>query len=158
MDTAVTQKLKCPIAIEFVIPEDKLNEAKNSRNGLFSEWFDASNIPGVEYCIGIYPNNPEHEGETWIHFAISSSEDKLNIDAVFNMTIKSANYVFKKHHIFEEEDCVEEKLCTTEELFDPAKRFIVDGEMTIYMEGIFFYLSINFYWIDYYSSRIFSNG
>uniref|UniRef100_A0A914QW19 BTB domain-containing protein n=1 Tax=Panagrolaimus davidi TaxID=227884 RepID=A0A914QW19_9BILA len=134
MDTAVIQKLKCPIAIELIIPEDKLNEEKNSGNGLFSKWFDASNIPGVEYRIGIYPTDPEHEGETWIYFEILSLKNKLNIDTVFNITIKSANYVLKKH--LTSNFFIGEKLCTTEELFDPAKRFIVDGEMTIYMDGI----------------------
>uniref|UniRef100_A0A914QX96 BTB domain-containing protein n=1 Tax=Panagrolaimus davidi TaxID=227884 RepID=A0A914QX96_9BILA len=140
MDTAVTRKLKCPIAIELIIPEDKLNEEKNSGNGLFSKWFDASNISGVKYCIGIYPNRFNAKGESWIHFEIKKTKElknELNIDAAFNMTIKSANYVLKKHHIFdEEENIVEEKLCTTEELFDHENRFIVDGKMTIYMDGI----------------------
>uniref|UniRef100_A0A914PGA4 BTB domain-containing protein n=1 Tax=Panagrolaimus davidi TaxID=227884 RepID=A0A914PGA4_9BILA len=136
MDTAVTQKLKCPIAIELIIPEDKLNEAKNSGNGLFSKWFDASNIPGVKYSIGIYPTFRGHEGETWIYFEILSPGNKLNIDADFNMTIKSAHYVLKKHLISGEKDYMEEKFCTTEELFDPKNRFIFDGKMTINMDGI----------------------
>uniref|UniRef100_A0A914PGC5 BTB domain-containing protein n=1 Tax=Panagrolaimus davidi TaxID=227884 RepID=A0A914PGC5_9BILA len=138
MDTAVTQKLKCPIAIELIISKDKLNEAKNSQSGLYSKWFKASNIPGVKYSIGIHPNSPfeDEEGETWIYFQIFSSENKLNIDAFFNMTIESANYVLKKHFIPEEDNFIGEKLCTTEELFDPEKRFIVDGKMTIYMDGI----------------------
>uniref|UniRef100_A0A914QZF0 BTB domain-containing protein n=1 Tax=Panagrolaimus davidi TaxID=227884 RepID=A0A914QZF0_9BILA len=133
MDTAVIQKLKCPIAIELIIPEDKLNEEKNSGNGLFSYWFD---ISGVDYCIGIHPSDPDKEGETWIYFQIWKSNESKDIDAVFRMTIKSANYVLRKHHIFEEEGFIREKLCTTEELFDPEKRFIVDGKMTINMDGI----------------------
>jgi speckle-type POZ protein len=116
----------------LILPEDKLNEAKNSGNGLFSAWCGASNIPGVEYCIGIHPTDPGVEGETWIYFQLN----KLNIDAVFNMTIKSANYVSKKHLIFQKNDVFGERLCTTEELFDPEKRFIVDGKMTINMDGI----------------------
>uniref|UniRef100_A0A914QQ88 BTB domain-containing protein n=1 Tax=Panagrolaimus davidi TaxID=227884 RepID=A0A914QQ88_9BILA len=141
MNTAVTQKLKCPIAVELIISEDKLNEEKNSGNGLFSEWFDASNIPGVRYRIGIFfflgdamigPNSLE-TGKTWFFYF---ELNKRNIDAVFNMTIKSANYVLKKHLIPGKKDIIEEKLCTTEELFDPEKRFIVDGKMTVYMDGI----------------------
>uniref|UniRef100_A0A914QZI3 BTB domain-containing protein n=1 Tax=Panagrolaimus davidi TaxID=227884 RepID=A0A914QZI3_9BILA len=136
MDTAVIQKIECPIAIEFVIPEGKLNEEKNSGNGFFTAWCCASDSLGVEYCIGIYPTDPEREEETWIYFRISSWEDKLNTDVVFNMTIKSANYVLKKHFVFKEAGFIREKLCTTEELFDPEKRFIFDGEMTINMDGV----------------------
>uniref|UniRef100_A0AC35FGI6 BTB domain-containing protein n=1 Tax=Panagrolaimus sp. PS1159 TaxID=55785 RepID=A0AC35FGI6_9BILA len=135
MDSAVTQKHKCPIAIKLIIPEDILNEGKDPENGLFSKWCDASNIPGVKYRIGIYPNCPDEEGETWIDFEIRSSKNKLNINAVFNITIQSANHVSKKHHIFEKDGFIGQKLCTIEELFAPEKRFIVDGKMTINMDG-----------------------
>uniref|UniRef100_A0AC35GES5 FHA domain-containing protein n=1 Tax=Panagrolaimus sp. PS1159 TaxID=55785 RepID=A0AC35GES5_9BILA len=139
MDTVVTQKLNFPIAIELIISKDELIQEKGSGNRLFSKWCDASNIPGVQYRIGICPDCLDDNGETWIDFDImkkTESKNKFNIDAVFNITIKSANYVSKKHLIFEKEDFIGVKLCTTEELFDPEKRFIVDGKMTINMDGI----------------------
>uniref|UniRef100_A0AC35ETP6 BTB domain-containing protein n=1 Tax=Panagrolaimus sp. PS1159 TaxID=55785 RepID=A0AC35ETP6_9BILA len=52
------------------------------------------------------------------------------------MTVKSTNCVLKKYFVFEKEGLILEKLCTTEEFFDPEKHFIVDGEMTINMDGI----------------------
>uniref|UniRef100_A0AC35F4T4 BTB domain-containing protein n=1 Tax=Panagrolaimus sp. PS1159 TaxID=55785 RepID=A0AC35F4T4_9BILA len=109
-----------------------IGHIKNTGFGLFSNWCDASYNSGVKYSIGIHPNDPYHEGETWINFCLN----KLNIDAVFNVTIESANYVLKKHLTFGTDNVKGEKLCTTEELFDPEKRFIVDGKMTINMEGI----------------------
>uniref|UniRef100_A0A914QF21 BTB domain-containing protein n=1 Tax=Panagrolaimus davidi TaxID=227884 RepID=A0A914QF21_9BILA len=137
MDSAVTQKLKCPIAIKLTIPEDKLEEQKEgSEDCLYSDDYEAFNIPGVEYGISLYPNY-DHVGESRFIFFVSLS-NPIKIDANIKIEIKSANYIFEKNFVVFEGDYTEyEKLCTTEELFDTEKCFIVDGKMIIKIDGFF---------------------
>uniref|UniRef100_A0A914PM86 BTB domain-containing protein n=1 Tax=Panagrolaimus davidi TaxID=227884 RepID=A0A914PM86_9BILA len=122
MDSAVIQKLKCPIAFELTIPEDKLEEQKEaSEDCLFSEFYEAFNIPGVEYNIKLFPNHYVHAGESWFEFSILLS-NPIKIDANIKIEIKSANYISEKNFVVFEDDYADcEKLCTTEELFDPEK-------------------------------------
>uniref|UniRef100_A0A914QQ40 BTB domain-containing protein n=1 Tax=Panagrolaimus davidi TaxID=227884 RepID=A0A914QQ40_9BILA len=136
MDSAVTQKLKCPIAIELTIPEDKLKKQEEWDYGLCSPFYETFNIPGVGYNIALSPSDHAHVGESWIYFSILQYKP-IKIDANIKIEIKSANYISEKNFVFEDDYTELVKLCSTEELFDPEMRFIVDGKMKIKIDGFF---------------------
>uniref|UniRef100_A0AC35F1M9 BTB domain-containing protein n=1 Tax=Panagrolaimus sp. PS1159 TaxID=55785 RepID=A0AC35F1M9_9BILA len=131
-------KVQCPIAIMWTISEHRLAELKDKPGRcLASDRFEASNIPGVQYSIKIYPNDDEKERreQTWIYLHLKYS-DEIKIKANFRITIESANTTKKLCHKFEKSKARGRKFCTTEELFDPENRFIVNGQMMIKMDGV----------------------
>uniref|UniRef100_A0AC34FKG0 BTB domain-containing protein n=1 Tax=Panagrolaimus sp. ES5 TaxID=591445 RepID=A0AC34FKG0_9BILA len=129
--------LQSPAAIKWTIPEARLKAMKDNK-GLYSKRFNASNLPGVEYYIGIYTYGDDSEkrrGQTWIFFYLNFTGE-TKIKAHFNIRIQSANFLFKDIYLFQKSVGWGGKCCETVELFDPEKRFIIDGELTIQMEGI----------------------
>uniref|UniRef100_A0A914YZ10 BTB domain-containing protein n=1 Tax=Panagrolaimus superbus TaxID=310955 RepID=A0A914YZ10_9BILA len=129
--------IKSPVAIEWRIPENCLKEIKDKPGEyLKSNVFNASNIPDLQYFITICPNENVEDllGQTWIYFHLRY-EDELKIEANFDIKIESANYSSKENYVFEESDEWVGECCNTEELFDPEKRYIVDGKMIIKIEG-----------------------
>uniref|UniRef100_A0A914Q327 BTB domain-containing protein n=1 Tax=Panagrolaimus davidi TaxID=227884 RepID=A0A914Q327_9BILA len=133
MDTSiVNNKLKCPISLKWTIPEERLKELKDKPGKYFrSGWFDDSTA--TEYYTSIYPNEEDDDklGETWIYLFFGGIER----EAKYNIKIESANFVSDENILIEE--CYGTRICTTEELLDPEKGFIVDGKLTIKMDGFF---------------------
>uniref|UniRef100_A0AC34FUW1 BTB domain-containing protein n=1 Tax=Panagrolaimus sp. ES5 TaxID=591445 RepID=A0AC34FUW1_9BILA len=132
-------KLQSPIALKWTIPEARLQELKDSVSGaLYSKTFNVSNMRGVQYFLVIYPNGDDttgHRGQTWIFLYLNFSA-KIKIEADFNIKVVSANFKTNIEHIFERSSGFGGYCFSTNELFDPENRYIVDGKLTIQMEGI----------------------
>ena len=130
------QKIECPIAIKWELEEDQLTPLKDLYGeGLVTEWFEASNIPGVQYRLKLYPNGNchEYEGDTVVLFGVSmGKETKVHADIKFS--IESAGWSSEQSY-----ECKATKsrgviCCGTDELFYPD--FLVDGTLTIKCEGM----------------------
>uniref|UniRef100_A0A914QVX8 BTB domain-containing protein n=1 Tax=Panagrolaimus davidi TaxID=227884 RepID=A0A914QVX8_9BILA len=132
-------KLKLPFAIQWKIPKNHFNEFQTPSNKyLKSDTYNFSNIPGLQYCLKIYPNDEEFPGECWIYLFLTLPNDKMNTESYFVVTVESANFSFKDNYVFDEITSGRgKKCCKTEELFDPEKKFIIDEEMTIKVDGFF---------------------
>uniref|UniRef100_A0AC34FU71 BTB domain-containing protein n=1 Tax=Panagrolaimus sp. ES5 TaxID=591445 RepID=A0AC34FU71_9BILA len=137
MDRVSKTKVVVPFAIQWKILEGRLREIKDAPGKfLDSKTFIASNISGIQYYIRIFPNGQDDDdvGKTKIFFHLLFA-DKIEIQGKFCIKIESAN-VFNCHTpIYNESKGWGGTCCKTEELFDPEQRFIIDGEMTIKVEG-----------------------
>uniref|UniRef100_A0A914Z0N3 BTB domain-containing protein n=1 Tax=Panagrolaimus superbus TaxID=310955 RepID=A0A914Z0N3_9BILA len=137
MENALNTKLRCPIAIKWPIAENRLKALKDKPGEVLSSiFFNACNIPGLQYYIKIYPNENKEtlagQASIFLHLKYN---DKLKIEANLEVKIESANYSFKYNRVAENLYLLGGRCCTTEELFDPENRFIVDGKMIIQIEG-----------------------
>ena len=94
------QTIRSPIAIKCIIAEKKLAALKGSIKGkLCSKIYNASNIPGVNYYLRIYPNGKKVflRGDVWICLYINvGNESKVNVDGKFR--IESAGWNQKLYH------------------------------------------------------------
>uniref|UniRef100_A0A914QMN9 BTB domain-containing protein n=1 Tax=Panagrolaimus davidi TaxID=227884 RepID=A0A914QMN9_9BILA len=126
-----------PFAIQWKIPKNYFHGFQTPTDEcLKSDAYDFPNIPALQYCLRIYPNDEEFPGECWIYLYLKLPNDKMKIESYFTVAIESANFSFKENHIFNEiKSGRGKKCCKTEELFDPEKKFFVDEEMTIKVDG-----------------------
>uniref|UniRef100_A0AC34G7F3 Uncharacterized protein n=1 Tax=Panagrolaimus sp. ES5 TaxID=591445 RepID=A0AC34G7F3_9BILA len=158
-------KLKCPIALKWTIPENRLKELKEEvREIFYSETFDAYNLLDVEYYLSIQ----NHDGYIWISLHLESSNVRKietdfcisiesakysrktqqiiedtngcsnvrKIDTDFCISIESAKYSRKTQQIIEDTNGWCGYCCTIGELFHSKYNFIVNEKMTIRMDGI----------------------
>uniref|UniRef100_A0A914XZS3 MATH domain-containing protein n=1 Tax=Panagrolaimus superbus TaxID=310955 RepID=A0A914XZS3_9BILA len=128
--------INCPIALQWIISEERLKALKEKQNEfLESEIFDGC---GFKYSLTIYPNGDGKTkiGQTRIFLRLYLQQNAKKIDAEFCLTIESAKYSNKMNHTFDKSKGWGIKCCSTEKLFDSKRKFIVDGILTIRVEGV----------------------
>lgn len=110
---------------------------KESINGrLCSKRFNVLNIPEIQCYFEIYPNGDDEDsrGQVWIFLYVESGDElKVKIDGKF--CVESAGYISEENYDYDEFNGWGFQICETAELFDPSKKFIVDGEFVFKCEG-----------------------
>ena len=132
------QTVRCPIAIKWTVSEEKLVALKDSnKKCLRTKRFNASNIPGVQYYLTIYPNgnNEDNRGEVWVFLQVElGNESKVKVNGKF--CIDSADWTEKFNEDYHRTEGCGLTPCETADLFDSMQNLIVDGKLTLTFEGI----------------------
>uniref|UniRef100_A0AC35FFC6 BTB domain-containing protein n=1 Tax=Panagrolaimus sp. PS1159 TaxID=55785 RepID=A0AC35FFC6_9BILA len=130
-------KICTPISMQWKIKEEDLKSKKESSGCLYSKRINVALFSGVKYYIAIRPNkiNDKNESTTQLYLHLSMEKEK-KIGAVFDFSIDSANFNCNVQNIFEESLGCGFVLCSTEDLFDPTKRYFVNGVLTVNLNGI----------------------
>uniref|UniRef100_A0A914Q2G3 MATH domain-containing protein n=1 Tax=Panagrolaimus davidi TaxID=227884 RepID=A0A914Q2G3_9BILA len=127
-----------PFTVKWEIPENRLLPLKDSVNGNLASNF-VSNIHGFQYYLRIYPNEKRTNADgriTSIYLNLDLGKLK-KVEAKYTFTVKSANYSRFHRWIYETSEGRGGEFCSTKDFFDPQKKFIVDGKMTVKCDGIF---------------------
>ena len=132
------QTVRCPVAVKWTVSEKKLAALKDSIEGtLCSKKFKASNIPGVQYFLRIYPNGDDDQrrGKVYIFLYINlGKESKVKVDGKF--CIESAGWTKELNHEYLLSQSRGYSPCTTADFYDSTKKFIVNGKIIVTFEGI----------------------
>ena len=122
--------------MEWNIDKQTLLKASDTDDVLESKYFKTV-IPGVVYFLEICPNgfNDETRGEVWVFLFLE--ENNKRIQATWS--ISNASACFKDHTDWIYElgglDGYGSKICTCSDLFDPEKKFIEHGKLTLKLDG-----------------------
>ena len=122
----------------MIISEEKLATLKESDSGyLCSKQLNASNIPGIQYFLTVYPNGSDKSSSgnvlIFLHVNLKNGSN-VKVDGKF--CIDSAEFSAElkiEYQISEGRGCLP---CKTDDLFDSTKNFIVDGTFVLTFEGI----------------------
>ena len=118
--------------MRWIIDVEALRYAADHSTDLQSKRFKTS-IPGVKYYLALHPNgnNEERRGQVWMIFVVENSNKKLMAE----WTISTASYERSLECMFESNKGIGHKMFSRNDLFNPEKKFIVDGLMTIELHG-----------------------
>uniref|UniRef100_A0AC34GSQ4 BTB domain-containing protein n=1 Tax=Panagrolaimus sp. ES5 TaxID=591445 RepID=A0AC34GSQ4_9BILA len=126
-----------PFAAEWIISEARLQTLKNSTNYecLESDIFTVINSSNVQYYLTIFPNGSREaqRTETWIFLQVRLGNEK-NVEAEWTFSIKTAKWTKKACYNYVVNIGYGSYVG---ELFDSNKKFFVDGNLTVKVEGIF---------------------
>uniref|UniRef100_A0A914PMW0 BTB domain-containing protein n=1 Tax=Panagrolaimus davidi TaxID=227884 RepID=A0A914PMW0_9BILA len=134
-----TPIISAPISMEWKIKEYDLKvEMEESDNGhVFSETVVVSTFPEVSYYLSFIPKRIKDEKSMTKVSLHVESENEEKIETVYDFCIDSVNYRDGCREIFEPETVgCGFVVCSTADLFDPSKKFMVDGVLTINLNGI----------------------
>uniref|UniRef100_A0A914QN68 Uncharacterized protein n=1 Tax=Panagrolaimus davidi TaxID=227884 RepID=A0A914QN68_9BILA len=129
-----------PISMQWKIKEEDLRKAmRKESNGasLCSKSMNAPTFSGVKYYLSICPNetNDKNESETLLYLFVNTGKEK-KIEVVFDFSLDSVNFNKGIQFIYEEYKGYGPIICTTADLFDPSKKYFVDGYLTINFKGV----------------------
>uniref|UniRef100_A0AC35ESU1 Protein kinase domain-containing protein n=1 Tax=Panagrolaimus sp. PS1159 TaxID=55785 RepID=A0AC35ESU1_9BILA len=88
----------------------------------------------AKYRIELYQRgipNSEYQFGSWIILKLINYNLDTNIDAKYTVKIPSADFTKECHHIFEKNEVWEMYGCKITELFNPKKKYFVDGIMDL---------------------------
>uniref|UniRef100_A0A914RA52 Uncharacterized protein n=1 Tax=Panagrolaimus davidi TaxID=227884 RepID=A0A914RA52_9BILA len=134
-------KICTPISFQWKIKEEDLKEIvnKGSNGGhLCSDKISVSTFSHVSYYLSIYPNKireSENEAKTWLYLVVEMG-DETKIKAVFDFSIDSASFYRSNQSFWKKLKEYMTYLCSTENLFNPSKKYFVDGILTINFNGV----------------------
>ena len=103
---------------------------------LCSTRFNASNIPGIQYCLKLYPNGKDEarRGEVLMVLYVNlGNESKVKVDGKF--CIESTFQTTKLNHEYHRAEGCGSSPCETADFFDSKKNYIVDGLFVLKFEG-----------------------
>uniref|UniRef100_A0A914PYZ1 BTB domain-containing protein n=1 Tax=Panagrolaimus davidi TaxID=227884 RepID=A0A914PYZ1_9BILA len=134
-------KICTPISFEWKIKEAVLKEIvnKGSNDGYLCS--GKINVPlcfDFSYCLEICPNKireDENKTET-VLFLLLEMGDEKKIEAIFDVSIVSAQFNRCFKYVFEESYGWGGRLCLTADLFNPSKKYFVDGILTVNFNGV----------------------
>uniref|UniRef100_A0AC34FEV7 BTB domain-containing protein n=1 Tax=Panagrolaimus sp. ES5 TaxID=591445 RepID=A0AC34FEV7_9BILA len=149
-------EISSPISMQWKISEEDMKNVAESGSGyLYSNKIRITS--NVQYFLSICPNEKKNrkEPKSQIYLNVEAQYEK-KIEAVFDFSIDSVNFNDGMQYIYDRSNkfmgygtwC-----CSTEDLFNPSKGYIVDGFLTINLNGILIihkkqhskkYLSLNF--------------
>ena len=127
------QKIECPIVIKWEISEKRLRALRHPNKNLTTEWFEASNIPGMKYYLMIDLGGTAGKEQTGIYLIISPGKE-AKVHADFILSIESTGWSKKLVRDFEQHQGWGGTFCEPYQFFGPP--YIVDEKIIIKCEGI----------------------
>uniref|UniRef100_A0AC34G618 BTB domain-containing protein n=1 Tax=Panagrolaimus sp. ES5 TaxID=591445 RepID=A0AC34G618_9BILA len=134
-------KISVPISMQWKIKEDDLRAKKESNDGyLRSKRINVSSFSDVKYYLSFYPKRvykSEVGEKTYASVNLNvelGGEEK--IEAVFDFSVDSANFNKANQWIFQNSFGYGPSFGSSDDLFDLSKGYIVDGFMTINLQGV----------------------
>uniref|UniRef100_A0A914QS82 BTB domain-containing protein n=1 Tax=Panagrolaimus davidi TaxID=227884 RepID=A0A914QS82_9BILA len=129
-----------PISMQWKIKEENLRKSikkESNSASLCSKSMNAPSFSDVKYYLSICPNeiNDKNQSETFLYLFVQTGKEK-EIGIVFDFSIDSANFNCDLQYVFEKNEGWGPRLCSMKDLFDPTKKYIVDGYLTINLNGI----------------------
>uniref|UniRef100_A0AC34G717 BTB domain-containing protein n=1 Tax=Panagrolaimus sp. ES5 TaxID=591445 RepID=A0AC34G717_9BILA len=126
-------KTELPFSVKWKIKEINLLAIRYQEGEKFkSKRFSIT--PDSKYFLSIYPKRNATEAYIFINVEIGNRKE---IECRAKISVETAGICKDFHHIYPKSMGHGLEYCFTHQLFDSAKKFIVDGEMTIKVEGIF---------------------
>uniref|UniRef100_A0A914QUV3 BTB domain-containing protein n=1 Tax=Panagrolaimus davidi TaxID=227884 RepID=A0A914QUV3_9BILA len=92
--------------------------------------------PDSKYFLSIYPKR--NATDTYIFINVETG-NKKEIECKAKITVESAGVTKDFQHIFQKSMGHGIDYCFTHELFDPKKKYFIDGEMIVSIEGVFIF-------------------
>uniref|UniRef100_A0A914Q1I6 MATH domain-containing protein n=1 Tax=Panagrolaimus davidi TaxID=227884 RepID=A0A914Q1I6_9BILA len=130
-------KICAPISMQWKVKEADLKSKKESSGCLYSKRINVASFSGVKYYLAIRPKFIIDENESRTQLCLHlSMEKKKKIEAVYDFSIDSANFNCGSQYVYDKSKGHGLRLYSTEDIFDPSKKYIVDGYLTINLNGI----------------------
>uniref|UniRef100_A0A914QFX0 BTB domain-containing protein n=1 Tax=Panagrolaimus davidi TaxID=227884 RepID=A0A914QFX0_9BILA len=124
----------CPFEAEWKFHKADLMHLKDCKTGfLKGKCFYSPNIPGLQYCLQIYPND---DGLTLVYLHVNGSNER-KIKAEFSISVEAADFFVDFYYIYETITGRGTCFGETPDFFDAKNKFFVNGEITIKVKGTF---------------------
>uniref|UniRef100_A0AC34FMV3 BTB domain-containing protein n=1 Tax=Panagrolaimus sp. ES5 TaxID=591445 RepID=A0AC34FMV3_9BILA len=137
-------KFYCPIQQTWTISENKILNmiSKGRLMNFYSEKIEVSSFPNIKHSLLFEVDPPRINQEQSVSFYIvlyGADDDDLEIHGKLSLSVKLAAYSTSFDNLFtliKGKKALGGKIGTTEDLFEPKRRFIVDGNLVVEMKGI----------------------